>query len=639
MTFFQHSKICLLPELYEPSRVFPRQNRWKIHSILRICAAALLVCLVTVGRESHAAGRPAPLARAEAAVIRLARGDFAEAAREARAGLQETPDSPTLNMLAGAILLNTGDAKGAQSVFERASKVTPNAALAHFGRGLALLARGDRKGALQCFDKADQFGGDRAHILLARRYAQWLNGAQVALGEAGLSDGFVPAQRALEGMTAFRRGNRQKAIAELEAVHAALPGNSVTQPGGLLMQFEAAKPLLSAAPRLPANHGLITAAPERSLSGSIQLEPDNVGASATYAAFDLDGKTLGLVNQRPFTYVWDSRTAPNGWHTLTVTLFDRNGAEMGKTTRRVRTFNAGVIESEDEERTEQLQAALWQALTLRPDRCACAYTLGQAYRANGDLPQARRWFLRAAALQPNYKEVRAQLAATGGLNAPAAAIWGGLPSEKVVALTFDDGPKPGMTEPLLEILAKERVPATFFVIGRHISDYPDLARLIVSAGMELANHSYTHSNLTRLSEDQVARELMQTQAAIQAATGKTPRFVRPPGGNWNNKVAEVARQWGLTPCMWTVDVYGSEVVGAQQVADAVLAQVRPGSIILMHNGKMSTLQALPTILRELKKRGYAFATVDTMARRLSAAKAAERAAALRNADPNVRRIE
>src|SRR4029079_14857919 len=99
----------------------------------------------------------------------------------------------------------------------------------------------------------------------------------------------------------------------------------------------------------------------------------------------------------------------------------------------------------------------------------------------------------------------------------------------------------------------------------------------------------------RLSQDQIARELMQTQAAIQAATGKTPRFVRPPGGNWNDKVADVSRQWGLTPCMWTVDVYGSEVVGAQQVADAVLAQVRPGSIILMHNGKMSTLQALPTI--------------------------------------------
>jgi len=81
---------------------------------------------------------------------------------------------------------------------------------------------------------------------------------------------------------------------------------------------------------------------------------------------------------------------------------------------------------------------------------------------------------------------------------------------------------------------------------------------------------------------------------------------------------------GLTPCMWTVDVYGSEVIGAQQVADAVLTQVRPGSIILMHNGKVSTLQALPTIIRALRSRGYEFATVDTLERRLGSARAAAR---------------
>jgi peptidoglycan-N-acetylglucosamine deacetylase len=638
---FHCRKIQFQTVSYEPFRAILRQNEWKGFRTLRFTGVVMLLGLTVAGAQrAEGAGFP-PLARAEAAVIRLAQGDFAEAAKQARAGLQDTPDSATLNTLAGAILLNTGDARSAQTAFERAIKAVPADPLANFGRGLAQLAQGDRKAAQQSFTKAEQSGGDKTHLLLARRYAQWLDGTQIALGGAGLPDTFVPAQRALEGMTAFRKGDTRKAITELEATYAAMPGNLVTQPGGLLMRFEAIHPILSAAPRLPANHGLVSPlSAERALSGAIQLEPDNAGTSATFVSFECDGQTLGLVNQRPFVYVWDSRKTPNGWHTLTVTLFDRNGDEMGKTTRRVRTFNAGGGEADgDTERAAQLRASLWQALTLRPDRCACAYTLGMAYRAVGDLPQARRWFLRTAAIQPDYKEVRAQLASTGGLNYATEAIWGGLPTEKVVALTFDDGPKPGMTEPLVDILVKEGVPATFFVIGRHISDYPQLAQQIVAAGMELANHSYTHSNLTRLSETAVARELVQTQAAIQAATGKIPRFVRPPGGNWNGKVAQVARQWGLTPCMWTVDVYGSEVVGAQQVADAVLAQVRPGSIILMHNGKMSTLQALPTIIRELKKRGYAFATVDTLARRLSAAKAAERAAALRNANPNARRIE
>ena len=80
--------------------------------------------------------------------------------------------------------------------------------------------------------------------------------------------------------------------------------------------------------------------------------------------------------------------------------------------------------------------------------------------------------------------------------------------------------------------------------------------------------------------------------------------------------------------MWTVDVYGSEVIGAQQVADAVLAQVRPGSVVLMHNGKLSTLQALPTIIKELRARGYAFATVDALARRLAASREAARQTAV-----------
>ncbi|MCS6775905.1 MAG: polysaccharide deacetylase family protein [Chloroherpetonaceae bacterium] len=597
---------------------------------------ALLVLLLT----APAGARMTSLVRAEVALMRLASGDFAEAARACRAGLLEAPDSVILNTLAGAILINTGEASRAEGAFRQALAVAPDDSLALFGRGLAQLAMGNREAALQSFQRSEQKGGDRMHVWIARRYAQWLGGAQIAVSNAGAPDAFVAAQHALEGMAAFRRRDLRRTITELEAAWGALAGNAVLQPGGLLMRFDRSSPLRSAAPRIPADRGPVPPAPqERALSGTIQIVPARTPERAVYAAFECDGHTLGLVNQRPFVYPWDSRTAPNGWHTLTVTLYDAEGTEITRTARRVRTLNPGVDEASDgnAERVQLLRAAIWEALTLRPDRCVCAYTLGAAYRSLGNLPQARRWFLHAAALQPDYRDVRQQLAATGGLSAPMEALWGGLPTERVVALTFDDGPKPGLTETLLRVLRQEQVVATFFVIGRHVSDYPDLARQIVEAGHELANHSYTHSNLTRLSPEVIARELLQTQVAIQSATGRVPRFVRPPGGNWNPKVAQVARDWGLTPCMWTVDVYGSEVVGAQQVADAVLQQVRPGSIILMHNGKMSTLQALPTVIRELKRRGYGFVTVDTMARRLSAARAAEQAAA-RRAIPVNRRL-
>jgi peptidoglycan/xylan/chitin deacetylase (PgdA/CDA1 family) len=250
-----------------------------------------------------------------------------------------------------------------------------------------------------------------------------------------------------------------------------------------------------------------------------------------------------------------------------------------------------------------------------------------AQQKAGDIPGARHWFARACAVHPDSPDARRAWTACGGAGTGGEAMWGGLPDEKVVALTFDDGPKPGLTEPLLDLLTAQGVPATFFVIGRHVMEYPDLTRKIDAAGMEIANHSYTHPNLTKISAEDVAREMMQTQAAVQVVTGKTPRYMRPPGGNWNPAVASIVRQWGLTPCMWTVDVYGSEVIGAQQVADAVLAQVRPGSVVLMHNGKLSTLQALPTIIKELRTRGYAFATVDALARRLAASQEAARQAA------------
>ncbi|MCW3094475.1 MAG: putative xylanase/chitin deacetylase, partial [Chthonomonadaceae bacterium] len=339
-------------------------------------------------------------------------------------------------------------------------------------------------------------------------------------------------------------------------------------------------------------------------------------------SYSVDGQAVGLVSTRPFDYTWDTRRVANGRHELTVTFFDRDAREMSHTTRRLRVFNAGGAGDVDRDQEVRVRVALWQELTLRPARCQCTYTLAALHRANGEMRAARDGFARVAALNPNYHDVRAQLAACGGVGEAKGAVFGGLPTEKVIALTFDDGPKPGVTEPLLEMLTNARVPATFFVIGKHVMEYPELTKRIADAGMEIANHSYTHRNLTTLTAEQVAQEMLETQAAVMSVTGKMPRFMRPPGGNWNAAVAQVVREWGLTPCMWTVDVYGSEVLGAQQVANAVLREVQPGSIILMHNGKVSTLQALPTILRELKKRGYTFMTVDALASRRSASQQA-----------------
>lgn len=589
--------------------------------------AAVLSVVILAGFVGPAAGRPQNPPAAdmpvETAVERLSSGNYGAAAQILRHAMQAAPDDGVLNIAAGAVALSTGDADTARAAFDHAVHTDGHDALARYGLGLARLAKGDRSGALASFDSAEANGGDRAYLLLARRYTQWLSGVQVAVAGAGVTEPLAPAQSALQAMQAIREGNWPEAVTRMQAALSSIPGDPMLDPGGVLMSFDPAHPISTGATKLPA--GSLTVSPDKGiLTGSVQLSPEGSLDGVGYVSYELDGRPLGIVNVRPFTYVWDTRGASNGQHKLTVTLHDAAVNELARSSRSVRVMNAATDDATADEARARARSALWQALALRPARCSGSYALGLACRAQGQTAAAEIWFARCVAIQPDYRDARRQWAACGGSATANAALWGGLSTEKVVALTFDDGPKPGVTEPLLDVLREERVPATFFVIGRHVMEYPALTKQITDAGMEIANHSYTHRNLTRLTDTEVAREVMQTQAAIETVTGRTPRFLRPPGGNWNPRVAETTRMWGVTPCMWTVDVYGSEVIGAQQVADAVLAQVRPGSIILMHNGKVSTLQALPTIIRALRSRGYAFATVETLERRLGSARAMAR---------------
>lgn len=568
---------------------------------------------------------------AENALAKMAKADYAGAAQQVNRALKTSPGDVNLHILAGALLLHTGDSVHAKIAFQNALSCDPDDSLAHYGMGLAQLANSDRNGALNWFAKSERSGGDKSYLVLAHRYAQWLGGAQVSLAQSGFPETLAPAVHALAGMNAMQQGDSRRASEEMEQAQAALPGDPIVEPGGVLMTFEAAHPLSAGAHALSKElvmNGLGAPLPaQKGLSGVVEIAPEDVSPSVAYVAYELDGHSLGLVNTRPFAMNFDTRAAANGWHTLSILLYDSQATEMRRITRRIRAFNPQSGTNTASERMLRLRGGLWETLALRPDRFACAYTMGMAQYKSGNSGMARHWYARACAVRPDSQDARAGMVACGGLYPGGEAMWGGLPDEKVIALTFDDGPKPGVTEPLLDLLTRLQVPATFFVIGRHVMEYPELTRQMDAAGMEIANHSYTHRNLTKLPPDEVAREVMQTQTAIQAVTGKTPRYLRPPGGNWNGTVANIVRAWGVTPCMWTVDVYGSEVIGAQQVADAVLAQVKPGSVILMHNGKLSTLQALPTIIRELRRRGYAFATVDALARRLAASREAARRAA------------
>ena len=184
-----------------------------------------------------------------------------------------------------------------------------------------------------------------------------------------------------------------------------------------------------------------------------------------------------------------------------------------------------------------------------------------------------------------------------------------------VALTFDDGPYPGYTERILEILREKDVRATFFVIGVHVEKRPELARLIVKEGHEIANHTYSHPNLTRLGKKEVLEELGRTRRLITDKTGIDSGYFRPPGGRINRRIFRLARENGYEPVLWTVLPRDHEPSVPE---DILVSRVINGSmnegIVCMHNGIDRTINALDDIIDRLRMKGFRFVTITELYR-------------------------
>ena len=187
-------------------------------------------------------------------------------------------------------------------------------------------------------------------------------------------------------------------------------------------------------------------------------------------------------------------------------------------------------------------------------------------------------------------------------------------TRKWIALTFDDGPHPGYTPRILSILEKYGVRATFFVVGKKAEQYPDLIRQQAEAGHSVGNHTYHHVNLTRIPPVDVAAEIKACGDVIQSITGKSPRLFRPPGGDYDRNVAEVAVSLGYWIVLWTDDP-GDYANPPEQVLEARLfGRLGNGGIILLHDGIAETIELLPRLIEYLQARGFRLVTVDEMIR-------------------------
>jgi peptidoglycan/xylan/chitin deacetylase (PgdA/CDA1 family) len=182
-----------------------------------------------------------------------------------------------------------------------------------------------------------------------------------------------------------------------------------------------------------------------------------------------------------------------------------------------------------------------------------------------------------------------------------------------IALTFDDGPNPTLTPKLLDLLAARHLKATFFVVGQNAADHPDILKRAVREGHEIGNHSWSHPNLGRMSDEAVRRELQKTDDAITAAIGKRPTLLRPPYGSITARQKKwIHEEFGYRIIIWDVDPLDWKRPGPSVVTARILKETHPGSIVLSHDIHAPTIEAMPATFDQLMKKGFKSVTVTEL---------------------------
>ena len=187
---------------------------------------------------------------------------------------------------------------------------------------------------------------------------------------------------------------------------------------------------------------------------------------------------------------------------------------------------------------------------------------------------------------------------------------------RLAVLTFDDGPFPVTTPLLLAQLRQLHVPAVFFLIGRDAREQPMLALRATQAGVEVGNHTQTHPELATLSMLEQLQEIKDGQATIQGLTGQRLVYFRPPHGDYDAATIDAARSAGETVALWDVDPGDWRSMTPEGIASNVLDHARSPAVILLHNGKFATLEALPRIVDAYRAAGFEFVTLSALQARL-----------------------
>jgi peptidoglycan-N-acetylglucosamine deacetylase len=191
---------------------------------------------------------------------------------------------------------------------------------------------------------------------------------------------------------------------------------------------------------------------------------------------------------------------------------------------------------------------------------------------------------------------------------------------RLIALTFDDGPYPIFTPILLDVLRDLKVPATFFLIGQDAQQWPEITQRIEAEGNEIADHTYTHPNLDQESVAQVRQEILEGGDALWELSHDpaTRTLMRPPHGRYTQRTLQIARSLGYSVVLWTDDSGDWRSLTVPQIQRHLLEHATAPEIVLLHSGKLATIEALPYVVARFRAAGYQFVTVGTLLKEVQA---------------------
>jgi len=185
--------------------------------------------------------------------------------------------------------------------------------------------------------------------------------------------------------------------------------------------------------------------------------------------------------------------------------------------------------------------------------------------------------------------------------------------DKKISISFDAAWGTEFTDEILEILEARNIKCTFFLVGFWVDAHPDKVKLIAEKGHEIGNHSTNHPHMSKLSKEQIVKEIKTTQNKIDELAGqRAVKLIRPPYGDYNNLLINTCREMGFYPIQWDVDSLDWKELGVDHMYRQVTEKVKPGSIVLFHNNAKYITQTLPSILDQLLSQGYEFVPISQL---------------------------